>query len=152
MPTYHLSNKWDQTATTDPAQKPTSRFTYPSATILHGASGTHSPPSQRESRVSRAQLPVRKLAICPNCGTKDHHLSVCPEFRQLNPEEVKKWITFNNCCWRCARHHQASDCYLRKTCPKCQGKPLEVLHNANKKKNPGGTSYLIRARYVRLRS
>lgn len=100
-------------------KKLASRSNYPSATILHGASGTHIPPDQKDSNASTSQSTGSKpLPSCPYCGAKDHHLSVCPEFHQLDPREVRNWITTNNRCWRCARHHRASDCDLRKPLPK----------------------------------
>lgn len=95
-----------------------------SATILHGVSDSQGS-SLQAKQGNRCSQP------CPFCEASDHHLSVCPDFRQMSCEDVRRWIKNNDRCWRCARKHRAINCDLKKNCPKCNRKHLGVLHEVN---------------------
>lgn len=68
------------------------------ATILHEANLT----------LTQTQSPLQNESNSPHrrpCPFYDHHLSVCPDFRRLTIDAVRKWIKDNGRCWRCARKH-----------------------------------------------
>ncbi|KAK7930869.1 hypothetical protein WMY93_007264 [Mugilogobius chulae] len=107
------------------------------ATILHG---TSHPSSQSSFKQSNSQQ-----KSCPFCAVSGHHVSVCPDFRQLSTEAIQKWIKDNDRCWRCLRSHRAASCDLKKLCPKCNSRHLGVLHEVNQPRTEHSTSCLIRS-------
>ncbi|KAK7880872.1 hypothetical protein WMY93_032490 [Mugilogobius chulae] len=81
------------------------------------------------------QVPAipKRSAFCPYCVNTLHYLDQCGNFALLTVEQRSSWIKFNRRCWRCGRSHQAAQCRLKVTCPKCKGKHLQALHDVNAK-------------------
>lgn len=123
-----------------PMKSSYSKPSNPVATILHGTSH-----SQSQTRQPPTESATRRSQTCPYCGILDHHISVCPDFRQLSRDAVKRWIQEKGRCWKCAREHKAVNCDLKKRCPKCNGRHLGVLHEANRPQSDSSTSCLIRS-------
>ncbi|KAK7915538.1 hypothetical protein WMY93_011299 [Mugilogobius chulae] len=81
------------------------------------------------------QVPAipKRSAFCPYCVNTLHYLDQCGNFALLTVEQRSSWIKSNRRCWRCGRSHQAAQCRLKVTCPKCKGKHLQALHDVNAK-------------------
>lgn len=71
--------------------------------VLHGASNSLTTPALP---VATSQPYTTQIKI-PKSFSANHHISVCPDFHQLSPEEGKNWIL--NCCWR--RGHDFRWCH-----------------------------------------
>ncbi len=102
------------------------------ATVLHGAGSLAT--NTTSSPIKPATLSDNKVkgkAFCPYCEKADHFLSQCINFQQLTTEQVKQWIQTNKRCWKCGRSHLSAQCNLRKSCNKCKGKHLLILHDVN---------------------
>ncbi|KAJ8017149.1 hypothetical protein DPEC_G00014760 [Dallia pectoralis] len=97
-------------------------------TILHGAKDS----SESNVTESPGRSPTKKMEkYCPFCDNAEHYLSQCSAIKKLSKDQVADWIRANKKCWRCGRSHQAAQCNLKKPCPLCQGKHLQVLHEVN---------------------
>lgn len=100
-------------------------------TVLHGAAHDTAP------QTCPTEIPVppealdKPKAYCPYCSNTLHFLDQCSNFKQLTKEQKTTWVKSNNRCWRCGRHHQATQCRLKVLCKTCQGKHLEALHEVN---------------------
>lgn len=140
MATQTRENQKVQREERKPAKPSYSKSSNQVATILHGTSYP-----QKYAQQPAVEFTTRRGQTCPFCGVPDHHLSVCPDFRQLSDDTIRKWIQQKGRCWRCAREHRASNCDLKKLCPKCKGKHLGVLHEVNQPQRDSSTSCLIRS-------
>lgn len=102
-----------------------------SATILHGAEDVPPKANKKSKNTTKA--------YCPYCDTGDHFLTQCATFKCFDKAQMIDWIKTNKRCWRCGRSHQAAQCNLEKSCNKCQGKHLLILHEVNTREPKEGT-------------
>ncbi|KAK0142848.1 hypothetical protein N1851_019212 [Merluccius polli] len=67
---------------------------------------------------------------CPHCNNKEHFLNACTEFKKLNTNQIVRWITDGQRCWKCGRTHKPEVCTLKRPCNTCKEQHLTVLHDA----------------------
>lgn len=136
MATQTCEKRKVQNVEANPAKPTYPRPSNQGATILHGTS------QQEQVQQPLAESTTRRGQTCPFCGVPDGHLSVCPDFCHLSGDAINNWIQEKQ-CRRCAREHRASNCNLKKLCPKSKGKHLRVLHEVDQRQKDPCTSCLI---------
>ncbi|XP_025763702.1 uncharacterized protein LOC109202593 [Oreochromis niloticus] len=86
-------------------------------------------PSSEGSSV-RPKSSSRPKPYCPRCENKEHFLNACVEFKKLTTDQMVRWLTDEQRCWKCGRTHQPEACTLKRPCNTCREQHLTVLHDA----------------------
>ncbi|KAL4007047.1 ATP-binding cassette, subfamily C (CFTR/MRP), member 12 [Sarotherodon galilaeus] len=86
-------------------------------------------PSSEGSSV-RPKSSFRPKPYCPRCENKEHFLNACVEFKKLTTDQMVRWLTDEQRCWKCERTHQPEVCTLKQPCNTCREQHLTVLHDA----------------------
>ena len=97
------------------------------ARVLHT---TISPdPSQKKEEKEAKPKPNRSCPLHPDLK---HSIYQCRQFKSLSFDDKKKEARRLNCCLKCLRSHETSNCDAQVKCYKCDGDHLLTMHNPSK--------------------
>ncbi|XP_075167809.1 uncharacterized protein LOC142239965 [Haematobia irritans] len=85
--------------------------------------------------------------ICVLCPRQNHHLRVCPKFRNLSVNDRLTAVKRYRCCFNClSRRHDVNNCATSRSCEKCQGRHHTLLHrDSSHSTNVATTSSMVSA-------
>lgn len=107
-------------------QRPFNRPKEKSTAFLLTASGEQS----SNGRYATPKSSSKPKPYCPHCNNKEHFLNACTEFKKLTTNQIVRWITDGQRCWKCGRSHKPEVCTLKRPCNTCKEQHLTVLHDA----------------------